>query len=444
MEYMAHGNIKAANEHFQRSVDITPKMALNLIDILRREGIEYIVAPYEADAQLTYLSINNLVDAVITEDSDLIPYGCPRIIYKLDKMGNAKEVDLSNIGSSRELDFSSFTLEMFRHMCILSGCDYLPSIPSLGIKTAYNLVKEYRDIDKILEVISNNKKYKMPEHYIANFKKADITFLHQVVYDPVHKRSVPLRPLPDGVSVDDIPFVGKQLSDDIAVGVATGILDPHSHNPFLATDTVRNSVQKPNEGRVTGETLPPYIAPSKVTKSSLTITSSTTQVTGSAKECLRDSVRYTLKKAKTSSFGPGQKNRIFDYFKVKKREPPQVITERDLNPPFMTKKKKIIELEEFKTIHHQEIKGDGSEKQGLMVVKSKYFESKEEITDVEKSASNDSDITCTTERYSQDDDDIIEILEDNSPILLSEISTPISKNESSPSKTISLLAFMKS
>lgn len=39
----------------------------------------YIVAPYEADAQMTFLAVSKQVDAVITEDSDLIPFGCPRV-----------------------------------------------------------------------------------------------------------------------------------------------------------------------------------------------------------------------------------------------------------------------------------------------------------------------------------------------------------------------------
>ena len=42
-------------------------------------GVEYIVAPYEADAQLAFLALNGLVSAVITEDSDLLAYGCPRV-----------------------------------------------------------------------------------------------------------------------------------------------------------------------------------------------------------------------------------------------------------------------------------------------------------------------------------------------------------------------------
>ena len=40
------------------------------------------MAPYEADAQMAFLAINGKVDAVLTEDSDLLPYGCPRVSTK--------------------------------------------------------------------------------------------------------------------------------------------------------------------------------------------------------------------------------------------------------------------------------------------------------------------------------------------------------------------------
>ena len=39
----------------------------------------YIVAPYEADAQLAFLSIQGQADVVITEDSDTIPFGCRKV-----------------------------------------------------------------------------------------------------------------------------------------------------------------------------------------------------------------------------------------------------------------------------------------------------------------------------------------------------------------------------
>jgi hypothetical protein len=46
---------------------------------LEEAGVRYVVAPYEADAQLAYMSVKGMVDVVITEDSDAIPYGCRRV-----------------------------------------------------------------------------------------------------------------------------------------------------------------------------------------------------------------------------------------------------------------------------------------------------------------------------------------------------------------------------
>ena len=69
------GDKVAAQALYQKAVDVTPEMAALLIRTLKDSGVECIVAPYEADAQLAYLSKTGYVDAIITEDSDLIPYG---------------------------------------------------------------------------------------------------------------------------------------------------------------------------------------------------------------------------------------------------------------------------------------------------------------------------------------------------------------------------------
>lgn len=52
------------------------------------QNVHCIVAPYEADAQMAYLSRNNMIDVVITEDSDLLVFGAREVFYKMDKHGN--------------------------------------------------------------------------------------------------------------------------------------------------------------------------------------------------------------------------------------------------------------------------------------------------------------------------------------------------------------------
>lgn len=49
------------------------------LQICIEKDIQYIVAPFEADAELAYLSTSGHVDAVLTEDSDLLAYGCKKL-----------------------------------------------------------------------------------------------------------------------------------------------------------------------------------------------------------------------------------------------------------------------------------------------------------------------------------------------------------------------------
>lgn len=71
----------------ETAIRIKPSMISRLMGALRELGIHYIVAPYEADAQLAFMCRKGQIAAVITEDSDLLAYGCPSTIFKMDKDG---------------------------------------------------------------------------------------------------------------------------------------------------------------------------------------------------------------------------------------------------------------------------------------------------------------------------------------------------------------------
>uniref|UniRef100_K3XEN3 Exonuclease 1 n=1 Tax=Setaria italica TaxID=4555 RepID=K3XEN3_SETIT len=182
-EHEAAGNSRAAFECYQKAVDITPRIASELIEVLKKEKVDYIVAPYEADAQMTFLSVNKLVDAVITEDSDLIPFGCSRIIFKMDKFGQGVEFQITRLQRNRELDFNGFTRQMLLEMCILSGCDYLPSLPGMGVKRAHALIQKLKCHEKVIKHLRYSV-VSVPPQYEENFKKAIWAFKFQRVYDP--------------------------------------------------------------------------------------------------------------------------------------------------------------------------------------------------------------------------------------------------------------------
>lgn len=71
--------MEEARSYMRRSVDITHEMALQLIKQCRQMNVDCIVAPYEADAQMAYLNKINVAQVIITEDSDLILFGCNKV-----------------------------------------------------------------------------------------------------------------------------------------------------------------------------------------------------------------------------------------------------------------------------------------------------------------------------------------------------------------------------
>ncbi|XAR66635.1 Exodeoxyribonuclease I [Bertholletia excelsa] len=240
MEHESNGNTAAAYECYQKAVDISPSVAYELIQVLKQENVCYVVAPYEADAQMTFLAVSKQVDVVITEDSDLIAFGCPRIIYKMDKFGHGVEFQHSRLQQNKELNLTGFTKQMLLEMCILSGCDYLQSLPGMGLKRAHALMKRFKSYDKVIKHLRYNT-VAVPPSYEESFKKAILTFLHQRVYDPTTEEIVHLSDLTDDVGCD-LDFLGPLIPQHIAKGIASGDLDPFTKMPFEGLGSDATSV----------------------------------------------------------------------------------------------------------------------------------------------------------------------------------------------------------
>lgn len=73
-----------------------------------------------------------------------------QIIYKMDKFGQGVEFRCSLLGQNKELNFADFTQQMFLEMCILSGCDYLQSLPGMGLRRAHALIQKFKSYEKVL------------------------------------------------------------------------------------------------------------------------------------------------------------------------------------------------------------------------------------------------------------------------------------------------------
>lgn len=114
------------------SIEIDDSMVHDFIQELKHTRIEYIVSPYESDAQLAFLFMQGKIDVVITEDSDLLAYGVTKVLFKMDPSGKGTEINMSELQNCPEYQ-PMFTPEMFLQACILSGCDYHVGVSGIGI-----------------------------------------------------------------------------------------------------------------------------------------------------------------------------------------------------------------------------------------------------------------------------------------------------------------------
>uniref|UniRef100_A0A8C0V2H7 Exonuclease 1 n=1 Tax=Cyanistes caeruleus TaxID=156563 RepID=A0A8C0V2H7_CYACU len=249
-QLLQEGRLSEARECFGRSVNITHAMAHEVIKAARAQGVDCIVAPYEADAQLAYLNKVGIVQAIITEDSDLLAFGCKKVFLKIDKFGNGLEIDQSRLGNCKQLG-NVFTEEKFRYMCILSGCDYLPSIHGIGLAKACKLLKLANNPD-IIKVIKKMGQYlkmniTVSEEYIQGFTRANNTFLYQLVFDPVNRKLVPLNAYGDDVDPETLTYAGRHVGDDTAFQIAIGNIDINTmeqidnYNPDVAQPVQQRS-----------------------------------------------------------------------------------------------------------------------------------------------------------------------------------------------------------
>ncbi|KAI9791800.1 MAG: Rad2 nuclease [Piccolia ochrophora] len=218
------GKVAQAYTELQKAVDVTPEMTGLIINELKRHNVPYVVAPYEADAQLAYLERKGLISAIISEDSDMLVFGAKCLLTKLDQYGECVEIRRAHFGGCKAVSLVGWTDADFRRMAILSGCDYLASINKMGLKTAYRLVRKYKTIDKIIRAVQFDGQFKVPAGYLESFRQAELTFLHQRVYCPIEEAIV--MHTEGDAEMKDLLFIGKHLEPETARGVAVGNLHP--------------------------------------------------------------------------------------------------------------------------------------------------------------------------------------------------------------------------
>lgn len=114
----------------------------NIFDILR---VPYFHAPMEAETMAADLCVRGLVDAVLTEDTDVLAYQAPLFLTKFNTVdGTCLKIKYSDI-----LEKMKINNQQFLDFCIMCGTDYNKNIPKVGPSKSLKLIQQFKTIENI-------------------------------------------------------------------------------------------------------------------------------------------------------------------------------------------------------------------------------------------------------------------------------------------------------
>lgn len=140
-------------------------------------GVPYVQAPGESDPTLAEMVLSGEVDGIISEDTDMLPYGCEVFLTGFkDSVDYVTEFRLSHV-----LQKLGMSRVQFVDMCILCGCDYADKIYKIGVKTGYSMLRKHGSIEAVLRHIDSTPKlasrHTYPEEFEQQIRTARNMFL---------------------------------------------------------------------------------------------------------------------------------------------------------------------------------------------------------------------------------------------------------------------------
>jgi len=171
------GDTERVDQMERRLVKVNKGHSEDCKRLLTALGIPWIQAPGEAQAQCAKMAQDELVYGCATEDMDALTFHTPRLIRHLTYT-EARKMPIREFNLEKALQGMELTYAQFIDLCILCGCDYIPSIRGIGPKTAYKLIKEHGSIESLLKNIANTK-FQVPEGFLYEqarglFQKPDV------------------------------------------------------------------------------------------------------------------------------------------------------------------------------------------------------------------------------------------------------------------------------
>ena len=141
--------------HKRDAATISSDMIDEVKMLLDMFGVPYVVSLTEAEAQCAYMKINGIVDAIVSDDSDIFLFGGDQV-YK-NMFNQSKYVESYSIRDISSI--TGATRNILINLAYLLGSDYCTGITGVGPVGAMEIVAEFADKDDGNEGIGPLEKF---------------------------------------------------------------------------------------------------------------------------------------------------------------------------------------------------------------------------------------------------------------------------------------------
>ena len=144
-----------AGGHLANSVFVTFHVLRSVCGMLKSRGIEFVVAPSEACAQLAYWASVGEIDYAMTEDPEVLMYHFerPLLIRWACEQG-----DVTVLSQREVLEFVGVKEEDVRRCCCLAGTSLSPRVSDFGVVALINKAKTGEDV---MEGVTEDHKHQI-------------------------------------------------------------------------------------------------------------------------------------------------------------------------------------------------------------------------------------------------------------------------------------------
>jgi flap endonuclease-1 len=154
-------NAKSLDEkkrlYYQKS-DITDDERIDVMNCIRIFGFPIIESEDEADMTLAQLSIDKVIDAIVTDDLDILVFGGTPILknFSISDKKKIQEIDLKQMLRGLKINQQQLT-----DIAILIGCDYCQKAPNIGPMKALDIVRQRISVTRFINMLDYKAAYNL-------------------------------------------------------------------------------------------------------------------------------------------------------------------------------------------------------------------------------------------------------------------------------------------